>query len=406
MSLAAAVASNTAFVNRGIGGRLSLNLGVVLIGRSAIRKSSALSFMQRFAGELNLNYGPTDTGGARQGIMAAMQTRWQDDAKDGEPDVESLEQLAATNFDSIITRMERPRLRPSSIYFVSKELGRLLTSQTRELLDFFADGLDRTEIFYQTKLGSIRIPNPMINLIGATTPGNLPVMLPRDAPDHGLLSRLIFVYASKAEKDVPIPPQMDRHELARQARLIEHLQTIASHQIGEIVMSPEAEAEYRNLYAYDVKTKEYRLNAYAGRRNSDHLARVAALLCLLRGQMPFVISREDIGLAHAILVMTESQMDGAYVGLDKTVDGRAYAHLREFMESMPGLTKHDHLAAMLIRLGHKPEEATTMLGRFVQSHRLIQHGIEYELQTKTGNDVLAVYITSLISRLNKDYSGL
>src|SRR6266850_929164 len=90
LSLASAAFSNHAYVARGIGGRLKLNLGIILSGRAAVRKSSAIGFMQRFAAELNINYGPTDTAGARHGIMAQMQSRWQDDIRDDkENDVES-----------------------------------------------------------------------------------------------------------------------------------------------------------------------------------------------------------------------------------------------------------------------------------------------------------------------------
>ena len=404
LSLASALFSNHAYVGRGIGGRLKLNLGIILIGRPAIRKGSAINFMQRFATELNVNYGPTDTAGARHGIMAQMQSRWQDDIRDDkEDDVESpltLAELGSTAYDSIIARMGRPRTRPSSIYFASKELGRLLTAQTRELLDFFADGLDGESIFYQTKNGNIRIPAPLINLLGATTPGNLPTILPRDAHDHGLLSRLIFVYAGKSEGAVPIPPAITAAESERQSQLLESLIQTQNEAQGEIRFSQDAEEEYRRLYGYNVATLEFRLNAYSGRR-SDHLAKLGTLICLLRAESPYIITRRDIALAHLILILTETSMDGAYMGLDRSSDGKVYAHIREIIESAPtGEVGYDILGGHLARSGLEPDEAVKAIQRLIRSHRLVQSNeTKISLGGSLGLAKAANYCNDLWNRL-------
>lgn len=400
MSLAAALVSNHAYLSRGVGGKLRLNLGVILTGRAALRKSSAINFMMRFAAELNLNYGPTDTAGARHGIMAAMQSRWQDDLHDGDElnAPESLEELSKSSYDTVISKLGRGRTRPSSIYFASKELGRLLTAQTRELLDFFADGLDGESIFYQTKNGNIRIPAPLINLIGATTPGNLPSILPRDAHDHGLLSRLIFVYAGKGETSVPIPPAISASESTLQSQLLESLERVSQEAQGEIKLSDGADDEYRRLYDYRVSTLEFRLNAYSGRR-ADHLAKLAALICLLRVESPYMVSRRDVGLAHLILILTETQMDGAYMGLDKSPEGRAYALIREILESLDPAAVHGTLHAHLNRAGFMDDESTKVLQRLQKSHKLVQQGERLTLGHSVGGENAKNYLNGLVSRL-------
>lgn len=360
--------------------------------------------MQRFATELHLNYGPTDTSGARHGIMAAMQSRWQDDLKDDEDDSiqpASIAELADSKFESIIARMDRPRSRPSSIFFASKELGRLLTSQTRELLDFFADGLDGEPIFYQTKTGAIRIPQPLINLLGATTPGNLPSILPRDSHDHGLLSRIIFVYAGRSETSVPIPPAISTSEAALQSRMIEDLQRVTREARGDVKFGADAEDEYRVLYDYSVPTLEFRLHAYSGRR-SDHLAKMAAILCLLRAESPYIINRRDVALAHMILVLTEMNMDGAYMGLDKTPEGRAYAIVREAIESEePSSDERQIHQALLTRAGFKDDEISRCFERLILSKRLIpvQSGGKFALGGSIAGDKLRAYLDKLESRL-------
>lgn len=361
--------------------------------------------MQRFAAEMNVNYGPTDTAGARHGIMAQMQSRWQDDIRDDKDDAESpltLAELGSSSYDSIIARMAQPRTRPSSIYFASKELGRLLTAQTRELLDFFADGLDGESIFYQTKNGNIRIPAPLINLLGATTPGNLPSILPRDAHDHGLLSRLIFVYASKSASAVPIPPAISTSESERQSQLLESIRRVQYEAQGEIHFSEDAEDEYRRLYGYSVATLEFRLNAYSGRR-ADHLAKLATLICLLRAESPYIISRRDVGLAHTILILTESAMDGAYMGLDRTPDGKLYALIREVIESTDsGEIDYGILNGHLSRSGLETDEAAKVIQRLIRSHRLDQSsdvGAKISLGGSLGLTKAANYCNDLWKRL-------
>lgn len=400
LSLTAALGSNVAHIDRGIIGRVKLNLGVVLSGRPTIRKSSAITFMQRFATGLPLNYGPTDTGGARQGIMSAMQSRWQDDIRDEMDGFAGLEELAASNFDNVISRIDRRSYRPSSIYFTAKELGRLLTAQTRELLDFFNDGIDGEPIFYQTKAGTVRIPSPLINLLGATTPGSLPHILPRDAYDHGFLSRLIFVYASKQQQRIPHPPAFTDREINLQEQLYDVFTRITTEANGRITFDQRATELYESLYAYSVPSIEFRLNAYAGRR-AEHLAKLSALICILRGQSPYVISPEDVGLAHVILILTEQTMDGAYAGLDRSPDGRAYAFIREAIESVDDeALESGVIHNMLTRSGifRTAEEHIGLLTRLKSSGRLTDNGRNICVAKNTDIDRVRMFLDSFKKR--------
>jgi hypothetical protein len=383
-----------------VAGRIKLNLGVVLIGRPALRKSSAISFSQRFASNLSLNYGPTDTGGARHGIMHAMQNRLQEDIKDDSPGQTkqplNLRDFALSEFTSTVARVRRNRTRPSSIYFASKELGRLLTSPTRELLDFFADGLDGEAIFYQTKNGNVRLSAPLINLLGATTPGSLSNILPRDAHDHGFLSRLIFVYGAKNERSVPLPPSRTEQEIEVEAILSERLEQAVIEAEGEITFTPEAAKEYTHLYNYSVITGEFRLNAYAGRR-AIHLVRVAAIICLLRGESPYQVSREDLGLAHVILILTEIDMDAAYMGMNKTIEARAYVLMREILESL-GPEEGDHLrmTSHLMKAGWTEQEVIHIFDVLTRMNKIRGEGGRLKIAESMGVEKAGQYIDRLI----------
>lgn len=308
----------------------------------------------------------------------------------------NLRDFAMADFSEAVARVRRIRTKPSSIYFTPKELGRLLASQTRELLDFFADGLDGESIFYQTKNEAVRIPAPLINLLGATTPGSLHSILPRDSHDHGFLSRIIFVYGSRNEKSVPLPPVRSDREIAIEGELIDRLETASREAEGEITFDSEAEKEYIHLYSYGVVTQEFRLNAYSGRR-AIHLVRLAAIICLLRGESPYQVSRTDLGLAHVILILTECDMDAAYMGMLKTMEARAYVLIREVLESLgPQEGEHTRISTHLMKAGWTEQEVIHILDILTRMHKIRGEGGAIRILESIGVERAGQYVNKMI----------
>lgn len=338
LSLVAALCGDNIALTHGPMGRERLNLGVVLTGVPAIRKSTALTVMQRFAEGLPIAYGPTDTAGQRQGIMSAMMPRWQRDsneelASDLRP--ETLSALASLDTDSIMPAQQNPLTRKASeIYFVAKELGRLIASPSRELFDFFTDGMDGESFHYQLKNQVIKIKNPLINLIGATTPSSLGHNVPKGGESHGFLSRLIFVHAPRVSRSVAIPEQWDEKQLQTRTQLHDLIYSQLDSNHDVIDMTQAASDTYRDLYRYAPGTADQRLQAYHGRR-SKHLLKIAALLGILRGSTPVRIQASDVRLAHGILLLTEGTMDRAFYGLDTGFYSRVMCAITELAENSP-----------------------------------------------------------------------
>lgn len=338
LSLISALCGSRITLQHGPTGNQKLNLGVILSGAPAIRKSTALTVMQKFAEGLPIYYGPTDTAGQRQGIMSAMLPRWQVDSDEDDPtqlDFESLEELASYDSDSVLPALPDPVTRRSSeIYFVSKELGRLLSAQSRELLDFFTDGMDGESFHYQLKNQVIKIPKPLISLIGATTPASLGAMMPRGASEHGFLSRIIFVHATQLTQAVPIPQGWDeQHHMIRKV-MHERILDMVNGVNTEVTLSENAERTFRDLYGYQVRTSDVRLMAYSGRRQT-HLLKVAALLAILRGETPVRVTSADLRLSHGILAHTEVFMDRAFYGLDTGLYSKVLCAACEIAEGSP-----------------------------------------------------------------------
>lgn len=336
ISLVAALCGDNIALTHGPMGRERLNLGIILTGVPAIRKSTALTIMQRFAEGLPISYGPTDTAGQRQGIMSAMMPRWQreyNDTLELDFDIHSIDTLSELNTDSIAAKLPDPLTRKASeLYFVSKELGRLIASPSRELFDFFTDGMDGESFHYQLKNQVIKIKNPLINLIGATTPQSLGHMMPKGGDTHGFLSRLIFVHASMITKKVPIPEQWNDSQLHTKTKLHELILDQLNNKHQTVELSESARKTYEDLYDFQPGTVDVRLQAYQGRR-SKHLLKIAAILAILRGTAPVTILAADIRLSHALLALTEMTMDRSLFGLDTTLYSKVLCAACEIVES-------------------------------------------------------------------------
>lgn len=336
LSLTAALCGDKIALKHGPMGRERLNLGVVLTGVSAVRKSSALTIMQKFAEGLPIQYGPTDTAGQRQGIMSAMAPRWNkesDDHEEKEIKPASLDALAALNTDAIVPSIPLSHTRKSTeVFFVAKELGRLIASPSRELFDFFTDGMDGETFHYQLKNQSIKIRNPLINLIGATTPSSLGTMIPRGGESHGFLSRLVFVHASHQTRVVAIPEEWNERQKQTRKQLHELLNSQISDRQDEVSLSEAAVRTYEDIYAFIPATVDQRLRAYNGRR-AKHLLKISALLAVLRGTSPVQVQASDIRLAHALLILTEANMDRSFYGLDMGFFSRFMCAITDLAET-------------------------------------------------------------------------
>ena len=376
LSLVAALCGDNIAINHGPLGRERLNLGVVLTGVPAVRKSTALTVMQKFAEGLPIQYGPTDTAGQRQGIMSAMMPKWQKDTHDDDSiDIrpETIDVLADLDTDSIVPALPNLLSRKASeIYFVSKELGRLIASQSRELFDFFTDGMDGETFHYQLKNQTIKIRNPLINLIGCTTPSSLGNMIPRGGDSHGFLSRLVFVHASHQTRRVAIPEEWNELQLQSKKQLHELILDQLDVRNETIGMTAAATKTYTDLYAYIPVTNDQRMQAYAGRR-AKHMLKISALLAVLRGESPIVVQASDVRLAHALMLLTESNMDRSFHGLDVSWYGKCLSAITEIAETSSNETVSiQQIQTGAGHLGDK-DKIATLVQSLQDQGKLVKH---------------------------------
>lgn len=323
------------------------NLFVVIIGPPAARKSTPINMVENLLAGTSLNFGPTDTGGQRHGLMSALQglTRFQS-------------RELRTGFGHVVVpRMLHPRP-PSDLALFSAELGRLWGSSNREMSDFFVDLYDGQGIDYETKASQTKIEHPLVTLLGATTPSSLAAMLPENAATHGILTRILFVYGDTNHKQVPIPPDPTEEWLELRRKVTDRFKWIDNNRM-DFGLSVAARQAYESLYNYVPRLEDPRLDAYQGRR-AGILLKVAMCIAALRADTWVIES--DVRLAHELLADIEPTFHKAleFFGRNKTYMARQI--VIQFLKGKPGESApvDDVISAMATEMNRREAEEVLM----------------------------------------------
>jgi hypothetical protein len=141
--------------------------------------------------------------------------------------------------------------RHSSMSIISGEFESFLGQKTEntKMLVLLTDLFDCKEKpwSYRTKgKGTNMIPSVFINLLGATTPESLASCLPSSAIGGGLTSRILFIWAGKKDKKIPVPTY-DESTAALREKLQKDLFRISKIQ-GVYEFTKEAETYWIDWY--------------------------------------------------------------------------------------------------------------------------------------------------------------
>lgn len=328
LSLVSASLKRKCWASLGAVGTILPNQYVILVGPPAARKSTAIGITEQFHWASHLKLGPVDTAGQRYGLMMAflpvsreVNPKRLQGLMTMPKNLDELSQLDTKTIEEHIPRVKAN----SDLYLQAKELSRLLTSQDRGMIDFLTDVWDGEKIDYKTKQGTIFIEKPSLNLLGATTPTSLAACMPRGASDHGILSRIIFVYASDNYRTLARPSPMSDKINDIRVRILERLKRISEYE-GLFQEDSDAEDLFDSLYTYKPEILDSRFHGYAGRRSTAHLRKLGLAIAAARADDSQRIKRSDVALAHAILTKTEESMSQALLAL-----GGSQLHLGKYL---------------------------------------------------------------------------
>lgn len=291
--------------------KITPNQYIMLVGPSGARKSASISFLRGLLKDLEgLRFGPNNTAGRSQGLIAAMQGKRTQAAEADDAVAEVMESLGASLNIGMLTEDEEGALgsvhmlNRHALYIAESELVSFLGVKSNEFTDFLGDMWDRSGMdyyIYQLKRETTKVDLPCLNMIGGITPSHITSYLPATAIGQGFTSRVIMVYSDPG-KQVAWPDPLDEAKVNGFRKLFRHIFETFE---GAFEYEPGVKELVIKLYNYKIKIDDIRFLHYSQRRQT-HMLKVAMALAALR--LSRTVSENDIQDAHDLMVLTEKRM--------------------------------------------------------------------------------------------------
>lgn len=292
------------------------NQYILLVGTPGTRKSTAASLSRKLLKQsTGVQFAPSDTGGQRQGLINALfgeETQSKEFLNGAElggrentiASLTALEQISNEPEDAeLLAIAEADR---HHLAVIASEFSRFIGQHNLSMLDFLGEvGYDGEDYEYRTRQTKVTLKNPLMNILGCTTPTMLNNSMPPAAGGQGFLSRMILVYGTRKYKQVarPSAPELELVEKVK-GRLNDAYHKLA----GAFSETQEARAFSEGLYNHTLDIADSRFSYY-GERRYTHLIKLA--LCLAASRGDSTVTRTDYEESNRILSATERGMPDA-----------------------------------------------------------------------------------------------
>lgn len=352
-------------------GKTFPNQYVLLVGPPAMKKSTALRVGEKLLeNNTHIRFAPSDTGGQRQGLAAAMHSEGGEDTEQAKEDISraakdntlaNLGDVDIMNMDmgavnEAIEETVIPNEDKHNMVAIAKEFTGLIGQKNVELLQFLTMMWDGDDYEYRTKLGQMKLKDPLLTILGGTTPTSLASAMPPEAGGQGLLSRMILVYGAEKYKSVPWPTMPPVELVNKVDRVVSEAY---NNMYGAFSMTPEAKEYGGTLYEYKPEINDSRFAHYNDRR-FEHLKKAAMALAASRGSQE--IQQYDFEEAHRILQATETGMSDALGQFGLSPDAVVKQGIMEYLRSVRVPVDMTQLFAMM----HKDVKSKLHLSTIVQ----------------------------------------
>ncbi len=319
------------------------NMYVLLVGPPGSRKSTAVIIMQKLIRRATrIRMAPEDTGGQRQGLIVAMEGT----KEEADKEEEDILAAAVAAVDLAVIGNTQLSIDPRDqhvMYAIAEEFASLIGRNAGELITFLIKVYDGRDYDYRIRNAEYTLENPLLSIIGGTTPATLQDCLPTAAIGHGFTSRIIFVYGNKRYKAVPRPQPLPE-------RLGKQIEKVFSRLFydtdGEIQESKQATELINSMYERPVKLSDPRFMYYLDRRQK-HMLKLSLILAVARGSM--VVDVEDVHEADFILKYTEAFMPEALGEYGLSPISAAKQKMVEFLQHAKGPVTDNILWAVMER---------------------------------------------------------
>lgn len=239
---------------------------------------------------------------------------------------------------------------------------------------------------HRTKTGnSVEIPNPIVNIIGATTPSQFNTIFPPAISEQGFLSRLLIVNIPESKRKVsrPLPSNSDVVNA-----VVDGLKGIRKVS-GEMEMSDDVWAMLDDIYVSWKPIEDTRFAHYSTRRHTQLLK-----ICMLTTATRFttIMTVEDVIFANTLLSYTEHFMPQALGQFGKNKDGDVSSKIVEYLRasfpqgrSIPEILKY-------VSTDITPLELHKTLGTLVAADKIVSTGNGYFPKIRSHLDIKTKHV--------------
>ena len=204
------------------------------------------------------------------------------------------------------------------------------------LIDLW-DGKEKPWSYSTIGRGETIIPNPWLNIIGATTPAWLRQNFPEHMIGGGLTSRTIFVFAEQKRRLIAYPSQEtlpgDYWETER--KLAEDLMVIGT-LVGEYSLTKEAREWGSAWYAKHWSSTPLHMASerYGGykARKQGHMHKLAMVLAAAQ-RSELLIEKEDLEMADKLLGVVEPDMIKVFESIGVVDEVKNVSELLSFVKT-------------------------------------------------------------------------
>jgi hypothetical protein len=352
---------------------------ILLIGTPGTRKSTAASLGKKLLkSSTGVRFAPSDTGGQRQGLINALFGE-ESPAKEF---MDGVELGAADNSIMSLTQLESITNEPETehamfiaeadrhhLAVIASEFSRFIGQHNLSMLDFLGEvGYDGESYSYLTRQTDVTLKNPLMNILGCTTPTMLNNSMPPAAGGQGFLSRMILVYGTRKYKQVP-RPNAPPVELVQKVK--DRLNGAYHGLSGAFTETADGRSYSESLYAYRVEISDSRFGYY-GERRYTHLIKLAMCLAASRGDS--TITKSDYEEAHRILRATERGMPDALGEFGLNPLALLKQEILEQLRATQGPLQMEQIVAMFHR-DARSREIAEVLNDLIQMGQVVMSNL-------------------------------
>lgn len=217
----------------------------------------------------------------------------------------------------------------SCVVCEASELGTFLDMRNGELVSILIDLWDGKDVPWERWLSTqenTKIENPLISIVGATTPTWLEENFGESAIGGGLTSRIVFVYGDEKRRFIPYISDLVESEQAKQNEeaLVHDLREIAKLK-GKMTITREARISVGEWYEKHWTSPEEQIAGprFAGyrARKFAHLHKLAMVLSVSESDS-LVIEKHHMDLAFLVLVGIEAGMLSVLNNIGKVISSK------------------------------------------------------------------------------------